>query len=549
VEHNTPNIKASHKFNFFTSIWIVPFIAFLIASWLAFEYFTQLGPKIEIVFKNNNGLKAGQSQIKYRDVVIGKIEKISLSGNGDGVKVTARMDREAIPYLNNSAEFWIVKPEVGVGGISGLDTIISGTYVNMSSQKSKMNQKEFIGLEKSLKVNKNGIHLHLNASEGYHVAKGTPIFFKNIRAGEVEDVHISSDGRSVDIYIFIKKDFIGYIHSDAKFWVQSALNINYLNGKLDFTLSPITNIVRGGIEFSSYGKNLNDVPNKDTVFRLYKNSSIAINKKIGKRGKDAVGDYLLSFTKSIANLSSDASVVYKGYDIGRVRDIKLLYSSKTHIISSDVIVSIDSSIFYDISMPKMTGEDNLKRAVKDGLRAYIRERDPLTRLQYIELAFSDTNTTREIISKVGYGIFPTVNNVEYGFMSELKDILNSIKELPLDKLANSLDVAINSFSDILIENKKSTANLLISVNKTLVSVNKLVSSKPFNKMPTEINQTLKALQKALTSLDYLIKGDSSKSLLSSQMTETLKEVSKTSIATQKLMRQLDRKPNSLIFGD
>ena len=549
METNIPNIKSSNRFNLFTSIWIVPFIALFIAGWLAFQYFSQLGPKIEIVFKNNKGLKAGQSQIKYRDVIIGKVEKISLSGDGDGVRVIARMDREAIPYLNDSAEFWIVKPEVGVGGISGLDTIISGTYINMSSKKRKMNKKIFIGLEKSVKINKNGIHLHLNASEGYHITEGTPIFFKNIRAGEVEEVEISSDGKSVDIYIFIKKDFIGYIHSDAKFWVQSALNINYLNGKLDFTLSPITNIVRGGIEFSSYGKNIDDIPNEDFVFRLYKNSSIAINKKIGKRGKDEVRDYLLSFTKSIANLSSDASVVYKGYDIGRVRDIKLFYNSTTHIISADVLVSIDSSIFYDISIPKITGEDNLKNAVKDGLRAYIKERDPLTRLQYIELAFTETNITKEIISMPQYGIFPTINNSEYGLMSELNDIINSIKELPLDKLINSLDVAINNFSDILIDNKKSTANLLLSVDKTLISVNRLVSSKPFNQMPVEINRTLKALQKALTSLNYIIKGDSSKSLLSSQMRETLKEVSKTSIATQKLMKQLDRKPNSLIFGD
>jgi paraquat-inducible protein B len=549
MKTNLPNIKPSNKFNFFTSIWIVPFIALLIAGWLAFQYFSELGPKIEIIFKNNKGLKAGQSQIKYRDVTIGKIEKISLSGDGDGVRVIARMDREAIPYLNESAEFWIVKPEVGVGGISGLDTIISGTYVNMSSKKKKMNQKKFIGLEKSLKINKNGVHLHLNASEGYHIAKGTPIFFKNIRAGEVENVEISSDGKSVDIYIFIKKDFIGYIHSDAKFWVQSALNINYLNGKLDFTLSPITNIVRGGIEFSSYGKNINDVPNKDFIFRLYKNSSIAINKKIGKRGKDEVGDYLLSFTKSIANLSSDASVVYKGYDIGRVRDIKLFYNSTTHIISADVLVSIDSSIFYDISTPKSTGEDNLKNAVKDGLRAYIKERDPLTRLQYIELSFAETNTTKEIISMDKYSIFPTVNSMEYGLMAGLNDIIDSIKELPLDTLINSLDLAVNNFNNILVENKKSTANLLISVDKTLISVNKLVSSKAFNQMPTEINKTLKALQKSLKSLNYLIKGDSSKSLLSSQMREILKEVSKTSIATQKMMKKLDRKPNSLIFGD
>ena len=65
----------------------------------------------------------------------------------------------------------------------------------------------------------------------------------------------------------------------------------------------------------------------------------------------------------------------------------------------------------------------------------------------------------------------------------------------------------------------------------------------------QVNQTLLALQKSLQSLDSLIKGDDYESLLSSQMTQTLKDVSETSRDTQKLLKKLDQKPNSLIFGD
>lgn len=549
MSENIPIIKKSSRFNLFTSIWIVPFISLLIAGWLAFQYFSQLGPKIEIVFKNNKGLKSGQSQIKYRDVVIGKIEKVALRNDGDGVKVIARMDKEAIPYLNDNAEFWIVKPEVGIGGISGLDTIISGTYINMSSKKTKMNKKEFIGLEKSIKIKKKGLHLHLNSSTSYNITEGTPIFFKELKAGEVENVEISDNGKSVDISIFIKDTFQDYIHLNSKFWVKSALNIDYVHGKLDFTLAPITNIIRGGIEFSSSGKDNKNLIDKDFVFRLYKNSSIAINKRIGKRGKGEVKDYLLTFEKSTAKLNRDASLVYKGYDIGRVQDIKLLYNSKTHVITSNILVSLDSSIFYDLEYPKNSGEDNLKEAVNNGLRASIESRDPLTKLQYIELLFTDDNISKRIVNIDKYSIFPTIDRKESSLIDGLDDILFMIKNLPLKELIVSTNKSIDSFGTILDDNKASIEELLISVNRTLNSLNKLIISKELNATPLEINRTLKSLRKSLKTVDSLIRGDKSKSLLSSQLTKMLEEVYKTSIATRKLIKQIDKKPNLLIFGD
>jgi len=546
---SVPIIEESSRFNFFTSIWIVPFVALLIALWLTFEYFTQLGPKIEIVFESNKGLKSGQSQIRYRDVVIGVVEKVALRSSEEGVKVTARMDKEAAPYLNDETKFWIVKPEVGVSGVSGLDTIISGTYINMKSQKKSMSKKFFVGFEESLKGSKDGIKLHLNASDSYNVRKGSPLLFKSMVAGSVEEVAISEDGKSVDIVLFVNKTFVPYVHEDSKFWVQSALNIAYQHGKLDFSVAPLSNLVRGGIEFSSSGEDMHNRPPKDFVFRLYKNSTIAGNKKIGKLGSKELREYLLLFDESIAKLNNDASVEYKGYNIGRVKDIKLSYSKKSHSVRSEVIISIDSAIFYDELDANSTGEENLKQAVIEGLRATLKEQDPITKLQYIELSFNEENQTREIIYQNGYALFPTFKEKGNDLMSGIGGIIEAIKKLPLEQLVESMDRAINSFTNVMESNKDTTKDILLTVDKTLKSVNSVISSKDFKEIPLQVNQTLLALQKSLQSLDSLIKGDDYESLLSSQMTQTLKDVSETSRDTQKLLKKLDQKPNSLIFGD
>ena len=210
-----PEIKESAKFNLITSIWIVPLIALLIAGWLAYQYYAQLGPEIRIVFPQNEGLQAGQSQIKYRDVPIGKVVKIQLQENGNGVVVIARMDKTAKNYLNEHTKFWIVKPEVGMGGVSGLETLISGTYINMFTQKGMEEKEDFRGLSHAYREDKEGEYFHLLAPSGYNIKQGTPVYFKNIEAGKVEYVTIGLSGKEIDFIVFIDKLFVPYVHRDS----------------------------------------------------------------------------------------------------------------------------------------------------------------------------------------------------------------------------------------------------------------------------------------------------------------------------------------------
>jgi len=154
MPQNIPEVQESTKFNFFTSIWIVPFIALVIAGWLAFQYYHDRGPEIRILFEKNEGLQAGQSQIKYRNVPVGLITKVELEKDGEGVVVVARMDKSVAPFLNENAKFWIVKPELGIRGVTGLDTLISGTYIQMYSQKrGKEFKEEFHGLNYAYRDN------------------------------------------------------------------------------------------------------------------------------------------------------------------------------------------------------------------------------------------------------------------------------------------------------------------------------------------------------------------------------------------------------------
>ena len=548
MSQSLPKIQESSKFNFILSIWIVPIIAIIIASWLGFEYYWELGPQIEITFKSNEGLKDGQSLIKYKDVSIGKVEKVMLDEDGKGVKVIARINKEAAAYINNKAHFWIVKPEVGISGVSGLDTILSGTYINMSSEKNGINKRKFIGLENPLRENSDGKYFHLNAQSSYGVEVGTPLYYKSMKAGNVEHITISPDGESIDILVYIEKPYISRIMTDTKFWVQSSVAIDYLNGQLNLSVAPMTNIIRGGIEFSSsYEQNQAKLPD-DYIFMLYKDSAVASEKHIGKSGK-TVKDYCMIFTDSTAKLKKDASIKYDKFDVGRVKDIDYNYDSKRHLFIGKVIASIDTSVFYDSNESNTSGEKNLQNAVKEGLRASLQENDPMSGFLYINLDFIKTKHIQAIAYKGNEAIFPTIPSENSGIMSEMSQLIKSIRELPLEKLILSISDAANSVSGLLNKNEKNTQQLLSNMNATLDALNQLIGSKEFKAMPLELNKTMIELQTTLRSLDNIMQSNSDKSLMSSQLTETLKSVNKASIQTQILLKKLDRKPNSLIFGD
>jgi paraquat-inducible protein B len=548
MQDEIPVVRESTKFTFITSIWIVPIIALLIALWLAYQYFTTLGPMIEITFKSNGGLQAGQSVIKLRDVPVGKVEKVLLDDSGAGVKVLARMEREAIPYLNSNAIFWIVKPEVSAGGISGLDTLLTGSYINMVGKKGKMNKKKFIGLEHPYRLMEKGEYFHLNALSSFGIVVGTPVYFKNMKAGLVEYVTISLDEKSVDIIVYIDKAFVPYIHADTKFWKQSIVDIEYANGQFNFNVAPLSNILRGGIEFSSSGEDASKMVPDDYIFRLYRDSGAASDKRLGKGGK-ALKDFLMEFEESTAKLKHDASVKYEQFEVGRVKDIEYNYDRETHRLKARVTASIDTSIFYDASDTNRSGEKNLEEAVAKGLRASLQEHDPISGLLYINLSFVEDNRSRRIAYLERGALFPTVSRRGGGLMGGLNGLIDKLKELPLDQLIVSISDAAESLSDTMRSNEASLEKIMQNLNKTLEGINAMVGSSAFAALPKELNKTFRELRKTLRSLDAVIKADSDKSLLSSQLTDTLRQLNKASIDTQKLLRKLDRKPNSLIFGD
>ena len=548
MAQNLPKLEESTKFNFFTSIWIVPFIALIIAGWLAYQYYRDLGPRITILFETNEGLVAGQSYIKYKNVPIGKVEKITLQKDGEGVVVTARMDKGAIPYLNKSSKFWIVKPEFGLSGVSGLDTLLSGTYIGMYAKKSDHDFiNSFTGLNHPFHkdVSKGEYILLKTPQLGSSVKVGTPVYFKNIKAGQVEYIVLDAD-KIVNVVVYIKEDYKEFIGEDSKFWIRSVLNAEYNNGTIDFSVAPLTDILQGAIEFSAtQAKEPKELPDR-FYFSLYPNQS-SINTQHFASSKKEIREFKVYTDEAISKLKTNAPVKFQGYKIGSVKSINLHYDKQNKKMKSNIFLSIDTSVFIDPNDKNHTGFDNFIEAFDNGLRVRLDTIDPLTGFLYINLVF-DNNISHNIqpVSKDGrYIVLATTSNREKSILESAKSIVEKIDKLPLKELVASIDEVVKHTNKPIAH----ADELLIELNTTVANLNALTSQKSFKKMPNKVNIALKDLSRTLKTTQKVLKGYDSNSLIIKQISQTLDIVTQTSKDMHEFLKMLNRKPNSLIFGD
>ena len=546
MPNKIPEITESTKFNFITSIWIVPFIALVIAGWLAYQFFDKRGPEIKITFPVNEGLIAGQSVLKFRNVPVGKVTNIAADSKSDNVIVTVRMNsKRAKAYLTEEARFWIVKPEVGLKGISGLDTLISGTYLNVYSKNGGKNYKEkFVGLSQPYRDSMEGEYFQLISASGYDVTVGTPIYYKNIKVGQVEYVYLSLNNRSVETIIFVDKQYMNLVHDDSKFWIKSMFNVDFTKGNLDVNIAPLTYLLQGGIVFSSSGHDTKDFVSNGHVFALYRSKTKAESHTLGSSPK-TIHRFTLSTEKSTAKLRLMAPIRFNGFDIGWIDDIALNYDTNARKIHTEITMGIDTSVFEDNKDDNISGLDNLYEAVDHGLRAKLDTLDIISGMLYIDLIFDHNEGKGTIERGVSLASFPMVKNNSTGMMGSMTKIMDKISRLPLDKLVNSLDKVINETSEPIANANE----MLKELKESAKHLNALTSKKSFETMPNEVNKALKELTKTLKSTRKVVDGYGTNSMLGKQLSYTLEILTKTSKEMEVFLRLMNRKPNSLIFGD
>ncbi len=556
-KYNTPRIKKSKGIQLLTTIWIVPFIAMVIALWLAFQYYSKVGPLITIDFKENAGLIAKQSHVKLRDVIVGTVENVSLSEEGDGVTVQIRMNKNVSKYLNKSAKFWIVHPDVDSSGIRGLDTLLSGSYIELKATKSKLTQKHFQGLEEAPAEDADGETYLLSAPKSYHLKKGSNVYYRMIKIGKVQRVAIAPNGKKINFLIFVYKKYTQYINKSTQFYTTSSVSVDISKGKLDLTVASFSQLARGGISIYTPTQSLRENNlaklHKGHIFPLYKNLNQMKAKHLMRGENDKV--YKFIFNEPIAKLEIGSPVEFNSFQVGYVIDILSHYNHQSKAIESEVYAIIHTKGF---SQRNLEGEgrriiDNL---VKEGLRAQLNTALPLIGSQFIDLVFTkEKNGTLEFDGQFTH--FPTIKTKkESNIFKEVEALVIKIKKLKLEELLSS---ATNLFeknqkpiNDIL-KNLKSTIDnlnkMLKSFDKAALNINNITEQESLKTLPDSLQVTLAELTETLEKVKTLSQDYNANSKFSAELSLTLKTLNATAESMGKVSKTLERKSNALILGD
>ena len=304
--------KTRHTTNW-SAIWILPLIALLIGGWLAWRAYQQAGIEIEIFFPSGEGIQVNKTEVIYKGMTIGKVIGMELGDHDDerGVRVTLEMDKRVEPQLRTNTRFWLVKPNVSLAGITGLETLVSGNYITASPGDGEPTRK-FVALAEQppLADSVPGLHLTLKAERLGSLNRDSPVFYKQIQVGRVKSFKLAEDQTTVEVKVFIQPEFASLVRKHTRFWNASGVSIDAGLSGVKVRTESLASIVAGGIAFAT-PEHRKDSPATDPAipFRLYEDFEAA---QAGVRVTLTLQDF--------EGLEPGRTpVMYKGFAIGTLR--------------------------------------------------------------------------------------------------------------------------------------------------------------------------------------------------------------------------------------
>lgn len=422
-------------------IWFVPLIALLVSLAVAWSTYNDRGPMIEIMFDQAAGVEAGKTVVKHRDVQIGIVEDVGFTSDGSKVIARARIDKELTPFLDESAQFWVVRPQITVQGITGLDTVLSGPYIQASwDLKPGPSQRTYQALENPplTPPDQPGRRVRLIAQDGGSMSVGAPVFYKRIEVGRIESKTLTPDGEAVVFDLFIEAPHHLRLSSGSRFWSASGIDVEIGAEGAKLRVESLVSLLQGGIAFDTVA--LGGTPLSDyQLFRMFPAEQEA-RASIFDDDYGAQIRLSISFEGSVRGLAVGAPVELRGFKVGEVVDVTADISQ----LGENPKVALITTVLLQpsrLGLPQGEIEDSLrflKSLVRNGLRAKLANASLLTGALYVELVQDPEFGPAEIDETASpYPRLPSVQSDFEDLAASAEGVLNRINALPIEELLKS----------------------------------------------------------------------------------------------------------------
>jgi paraquat-inducible protein B len=559
------------KISQWSPIWIVPVAAVLIGSWMLYHTFKNQGPTVTMLASNAEGIISGKTQIKSRSVDVGKVVSVELSQDLKQVVIRARMNPGTANLLNDESQLWVVKPTIGRGGVSGLNTLLSGAYIELQPGKSDSGKYFFELLETPpiAPPDAPGVRIFLSSSDAAALAVGDPILYRGYDVGTVERSEFDMTKRNMRYQLFIRAPYDALVTENVRFWKASGMALDMSAEGVRIEMASMATLLGGGVTFDVLdGWPAGNKVADDADFQLFEN-----RKSIQDGLYNEYLEYLLFFDESIRGLTAGAPVEYRGVRIGTVASVPYFFNMKNPLEVAfnkgiPVLIRIETGRLYDnLTLPQLRQE--LDQAVSKGLRAVLKTGNLLTGGLYIDLnqleadsknaattaaapvavaapvdgvtanATTDAETPAIVATPLlpeplpefaGYKILPTSRSGLGHIEQKVLQALDKINNLPVEQVLADSSATLNATKDLMQQSQQ-----------LVQSLDALVKADATQQLPAEVNRSLADLRKTLAGL-------SPGSPVYERINSNLQAMDKVLRDLQPVVQTLNQQSNALIIS-
>jgi len=528
-------------------IWIVPLVAVAIGAWLAWDTLSKEGPTIKISFDSGEGLQAGQSQLKYKDIVFGTVKSLALAPDQTHVIVTIETTRQAEPLLTEGTVFWVVKPRLFAGNISGIETLLSGSYIGMlPAAKAGKSQREFVGREDPpvLGAHVPGRTFLLKSKRIGAVSVGSPIFFRDLNVGEVLGWDIADMAEYVTIHAFVRAPYDSYVHDETRFWNASGVSIKLGGTGVEVQMESLKALLLGGVAFETPAAEIHTAETSENhVFPLFANRETA-NAASYTRKIPAIS----YFSGAVSGLAPGSEVTVHGLKVGEVTDVRLTYDPAKDTVLAPVRYEIEPERVVGVGKRVFnTDEESVRALLKQGLRASLQSASLITGQQNVALDFVTDAPPADVTMDGPDFVIPATEGGGFaGLTASATELLNKVNAMPFDQIGKNLDGILKSVNDTAQgpQMKKALTDLAAMIASAQSMIQRL-DTRQLPELVSGLEKTLTSANKLVLSLDSGY-GDNTK--FNRDLERLLVQANDALRSIRALSDLLARHPEALIKG-
>jgi paraquat-inducible protein B len=533
-------------------IWAIPVVTVIVGAWLAWTTISQRGPLVTITFETAEGLQANMSHVKHKDVDMGVVEKIALTKDMKSVEVTVRMKREAEPLLTDKAQFWVVRPRFFAGAISGLQTLFSGSYIDvLPSSEGGTPTRSFVGLENPpvLQSDIPGRTFLLQAKRIGSLNLGSPIMYRDLEVGEILGWDVGEMARNITIHAFVRAPFDQYVHDNSRFWNASGASVQLGPNGLQLQVESLRAVVLGGIAFETPDDS--EFPKEsqaDQPFPLYENKEAA-DTSVYKRSVP----FVANFTNSVSGLVAGSPVTLRGQKVGEVSSVSLVYDSALDNVVVPVHFTLEPGRIAMLELPMDASLDTrMQDLVRRGLRVKLESSSILTGQKQLAMDIYKDAGPGELSKQGNAYVIPVLGGGSDDVASAATNLVNRLNSIPFESIGQNLDQTLARVNALV--NDKQLEDSVTELRSTLAGTQTLVNN--LNHGMTPVIQRLPAIASGLESsvqrTDKLLasvqSGYGGDSTFSRDVTRLMMQLSDAARSIRVLADLLSRHPEALIRG-